>query len=85
MHIKAKLLRLEQHRHIQLLGLMYERSKNPANLRTFVRNTRGTARDTFHVERYRNNKHKNSPYYVENELWKNLLLDIVQSLTVQQF
>ena len=32
MHIKANLLSLEQRRNIQLLGLMFVHSKNPANI-----------------------------------------------------
>ena len=85
MHVKAKLLSLTQRRNIQLLGLMYEHSKNPANLRVYIRNTREADRNVFHVERYQNLKYKNSPYFVGCELWNNLPLDVIHSPTVQQF
>ena len=45
----------------------------------FARNTRGADRDTSYVERYRNNRYKNSPYYVGAELW-NTLYNCIKSI-----
>ena len=85
MHAKAKLLSLQQRRNIQLLGLMYTHKSNPANLRTFTRNTRGADRDTFHVERFQNCKYRNSPYFIGAELWKSIPLELTRSPTLFQF
>ena len=38
-----------------------------------------------HIERYQNNEYKNSPYYVGNELWNKLPLDVLQSQSLYQF
>ena len=85
MHIKANLLSLTQRRCVQLLGLMYNHSKNPEHLRVYIRNTREADHIVFRVERYENMKYKNSPYYVGSELWSDLPLDVVHSPTLQQF
>ena len=49
------------------------------NLIVPPRNTRAATRDQFYVERYKNIKYKNSPFYKGAELWKLLPMDIITS------
>ena len=85
MHNRSHLLSLEQRRIIQLLCLMYIHRRDPANLKIPVRNTREADRDIFKVERYKNCKYKNSPYYKGADIWKSLPLDISDSDCMFQF
>ena len=56
---------------------MFIHKENVDNLRIPERNTRAAQRDQFYVERYKNIKFKNSPFYKGAELWKLLPNDIV--------
>ena len=85
MHKKANLLSLEQRRTFQLLSLMYIHKGNRMNLIVPPRNTRAATRDQFYVERYKNIKYKNSPFYKGAELWKLLPMDIVTSGSLFEF
>ena len=85
LHVKAKLLSLEQRRLVQLLSLMFNHKKSLNVRRVHARNTRNALRFTFYTERYHNVKYKNSPYYIGSELWNSLPLATINSDTIFEF
>ena len=64
---------------------MYLHKNNVDNMRILNRNTRTARREHFHVERYNNNKYKNSPFYKGAELWDLLPSYITESESIFQF
>ena len=82
MHTKAKLLSLEQQHTFQLLSFMYMHKSNPVNLRQIARNTHAADRDQFYVERFSKCKYKKSQFYKGADLWKLLLVKIINSDTL---
>ena len=85
MHKNANLLSLDQRRKMQLLSLMFIHKTNHAVQRRFDRATRAADRYTFYLERYKNVKYKNSPYYKSSELWDSLPLMTINCDNVFEF
>ena len=85
LHVKAKLLSLEQRQKIQLLSLMYNHKKILNVRRVHARPTRNALRFTFYTKRFNNVKYKNSPYYKGSELWNDLPLETINSDTIFEF
>ena len=67
----------EQRRRIQLLLLMYKKSKNVFLHKIFPRNTRGSNRIVFKTDQYEGTLYKRSPYFVGTKLWNALPADII--------
>ena len=64
---------------------MYIHKQDPVDLRVAVRNTREADRDTFKLERYQNQKYKNSLYFKGAEMWKCLQIYVTRSDCLFQF
>ena len=76
LHIKSKLLSLEQRREKQLLMLMYIHSKN-INVRKIPgRETRNANKFTFKSAPKIGTKYGNSPFYRGTILWNKLERDV---------
>ena len=78
LHAKCRIVSLEQWRRIQLLLLMYKKSKDPSLHKVFPRNTRGSARIVFKTDQYEGTVYKRSPYFLGSKLWDKLPLDYIE-------
>ena len=74
-HAKCKIVSLEQQRRVQLLLLMYKKSKDPGLHKVFPRNTRASNRIVFKTDQYEGTLYKRSPYFLGSKLWNDLPLD----------
>ena len=72
LHNEFKILSLEQRRRIQLLKLLFYRSKNPALLKVPIRATRGNVKVKFDVMSRTTTKYLNSPFIRGTSLWDEL-------------
>ena len=78
LHARCKITSLEQRRRIQLLLLMYKKSKDISMLKVFPRNTRRSTRIVFRTDNYEGTLYKRSPYFQGCKFWDNLPLDVVE-------
>ena len=78
LHAKFKIISLEQRRRLQLLLLMYRKSKDVTMHKCFPRNTRGSRRIVFKTDSYEGSLYKHSPYFVGSKLWNALPQDIIE-------
>ena len=86
MHVKARLLSLEQRRQLQILSLMFIYKKRHTDVRRiFNRHTRAADRFAFVRERYNCVKYRNSPYYKGSLLWDTLPINARDSATMLEF
>ena len=77
LHSKFKIVSLEQQRRIQLLLLMYKKSKDISMYKVFPRDTRNSRRIVFRTDTYEGSLYKRSPYFVGSKLWDALPKDII--------
>ena len=84
-HLRAKLISLEQRRCIQLLTLLFVHGESHENVFEIpARNTRAANIRKYRTEIYKNAKYKNSPYYKAAKLWDTLPRHIRDSLTMSE-
>ena len=86
MHVRAKLLSLEQRRQRQILVMMfiYKQPHNDIH-RVYNRRTQSAEVYAFVEERYNCVKYRNSPYYIGSILWESLPLIVHTSETLIEF
>ena len=72
LHDRCKITSLEQRRCIQLLLLMYRKSKDNSLSKVFNRNTRQSNRFTFKTDSFEVTLYKRSPYYIGAKMWNDL-------------
>ena len=85
MHNEMGLISLEQRRSIQLLKLMYARSKKVECLKMPVRTLRGNCKIKFKLMSKCSGKYMNSPLYRGSILWDQLEESIQKSCTITKF
>ena len=85
LHERCKLGSLEQRRRVQLLLLMYHKSKDVTMLKVFPRNTRKSRRVVFRTDTYEGGLYKRSPYFQGCKLWDNLALDDIDLPDIYTF
>ena len=85
LHAKFKIVSLEQRRRIQLLSLMYKKSKDVTMHKVFPRNTRVSRRIVFKTDGYQGSLYKRSPYFVGSNLWDKLPLEIIEMPDIYSF
>ena len=78
LHDKCKISSLEQRRRVQLLQLMYKKSKDITLCKVFPRNTRESGRVVFKTDRFEVTLYKRSPYFVGTKLWSALPCSIIE-------
>ena len=78
LHVRCKIISLEPRRRIQLLLLMYKKSKDISMLKVFPRNTRRSTRIVFRTDNYEGTLYKRGPYFQGCKFWDNLPLDVVE-------
>ena len=76
MHKKAKLSSLEQRRCIQLLQLMYRKSKKFGVRKIGARNTRQNDKFVFKMDNKIGTKYSHSPFYKGNKIWDLLSIEV---------
>ena len=69
LHVKCNIISLEQRRRIQLLMLMYKKSKDVSLHKIFARNTRESDRIVFRIDQYEGSLYKRSPYFLGSKMW----------------
>ena len=79
LHLKCNIISLEQRRRIQLLLLMYKKSKDVSLHRVYPRNTRASQHVRFKTDNYEGTLYKRSPYFLGAKLWGELPLDIIEA------
>ena len=85
LHSRCNIVSLEQRRRIQLLLLMYKKSKDITRHKVFVRDTRISRRIVFKTDAYEGTLYKKSPYFVGAKLWDELALDVIELPDVYSF
>ena len=76
------LVSLEQRRNVQLLKLMYLRSKKENYIKKSIRALRGNIKVKFKLMSKCTGKYMNSPMYRRRTLWDTLPVDIQRSLSI---
>ena len=87
LHAQFKISSLEQRRRIQLLLLMYKKSKDRSLHKVFARNTRRSNRIVFNTDQYEGSLYKRSPYFQGCKLWDALPvcdIDVLDIFTFKQ-
>ena len=80
LHAKFKIVSLEQRRRVQLLLLIYKKSKDASMHKVFPRDTRISRRIVFRTDHYEGSLYKRlykRPYFVGSKLWDALPQDII--------
>ena len=72
LHTKCNIICLEQRRRIQLLLLIYKKSKDLSLKKVFPRNMRASNQFVFKTDHYEGTLYKRSPYFLGAKLWDNL-------------
>ena len=85
LHNRCKIVSLEQRRRVQLLLLMYKKSKNVLLHKIFPRNTRRSNRIVFKTDQYEGTLYKRSPYFVGTRLWNALQSDVIELPDIYTF
>ena len=85
LHHEMGLISIEQRRNIQLLKLMFIRSKKLENVKIPVRLLRGNCKIKFRLMTKRTGKYLNSPLYRGSILWDQLDENIQKSCTILEF
>ena len=78
--MEMKLVSLEQRRHVQVLILLYSRSKVPACIRKPARVLRGNAKFKFRLISRCSENYLNSPLYRGSISWNNIPSDVQHSM-----
>ena len=79
LHARCNIISLEQQRRIQLVQLMYKKSKDMALRKVFPRNIRGSNRIVFKTANYEGTLYKRSPYSLGDKLWDGLSASDIDS------
>ena len=85
LHDKCKIASLEQRRRVQLLLLMYKKSKDVFLHKVFPRNTRRSNRIVFKTDSYEGTLYKRSPYFVGTKLWNELKMETITLPDIYSF
>ena len=85
LHERCKITTLEQRRRIQLLLLMFKKSKDFTMHKVFPRNTRNSMRIVFKTDNYEGSLYKRSPYFVGSKLWDLLPREIIEIPDIYSF
>ena len=85
LHVKCKIISLEQRRRKQLLRLMYLLSKDENYVHVPGRMTRNANRIVFKVPTRMLTIYEHCPYYIGTVLWNELPQDIQESNTIYEF
>ena len=72
LHVKCNIISLEQCRRIQLLMIMYKKSKDLDLHKKFARNTRVSDRIVFKTDQFEGTLYKRSPYFIGSKMWDSL-------------
>ena len=83
--MQCKIVSLEQRRRLQLLMLMYKKSKDITMHKVFPLNTRLSTRIVFKTDAYEGTLYKRCPYFVCSKLWNDLAVDIIELAYVFAF
>ena len=78
LHERCKIGSLEQKRRIQLLLLMYHKSKDVTRLKAFPRSTRESRRIVFRTDSYEGGLYKRSPYFQGSKLCDKLAVEDIE-------
>ena len=85
LHARCKIVSLEQRRRIQLLLLMYKKSKDINLHKIFPRNTRASQRMVFKTDQYEGTLYKRSPYFIGCNYWNNLPIHDIELPDILSF
>ena len=85
LHNEIKVLSLEQRRQIQLLKLLFHRSKKQRHLKISARTTRGNMKVKFDIMSRTTTKYLNSPFLRGTVLWDKLPAEIQKTETIYKF
>ena len=85
LHKKCKIVSLEQRRRMQLLSLMYKKSKDLTLRKVFPRNTRESVRLVFKTDQYEGALDKRSPYFIGSKLWDALPISDIECPDIFSF
>ena len=85
LHTEFRILSLEQRRHVQLIKLLFYRSKKRRYLKVPVRNTRGNTKVKFNVMSRTTTKYLNSPFVRGTSIWDKLPVDMQKCDTIGEF
>ena len=77
LHDPSKIISLEQRRRIQLLVLMYTKSKDVTMHKVFANDTRNSRRIVFKTDSKEGGLYKRSPYFIGTKLWNLLPNDVI--------
>ena len=85
LHSRANLDLLSSRREMQLLGLMYDISKDPSYVLPLRANTRQADRITFTTEIVKCDTYQKSPFYIGTGLWNKLPADVQKKQSRAEF
>ena len=85
LHVKCKIINLEQRMRIQLLWLMFLLSRDTKFLRVPNRVTRSANKIVFKVPTKVLPIYEHSPYYIGTKLWNELSITVQESVDVYAF
>ena len=85
LHDRCKIALLEQRRRVQLLLLMYKKSKDVFLHKVFPRNTRRSNKIVFKTDSYEGTLYKRSPYFVGTKLWNELKMETITLPDIYSF
>ena len=85
LHARCNITTLEQRRRIQLLLLMYKKSKDIGLHRVYPINTRASHPIVFKADHYEGTLYKRSPYFVGAKLWDTLPVEDIDVPCIFEF
>ena len=85
LHNEFKIISLEQRRQVQLLKLIFVRSKNQTYLKVSVRETRGNVKVKFDIMSRTTTKYLNSPFLRGTVLWDKLPVETQKAESMYEF
>ena len=85
LHARCNIISLEQRCRIQLLLLMFKKSKDVCLHKVFNRNTRASNCIVFKTDQYEGTLYKRSPYFVGAKLWDELPRDVIKLPCIFEF
>ena len=85
LHERCKIVSLEQRRRIQLLIMMYRKSKDNTLRKVFIRNTRESTRFTFKTDSFEGALYKRSPYFIGAKMWMDLPIEYLDLPDIYSF
>ena len=85
LHIESNIQILEQRQKLQLLKLMYYKSKIVTNIKVASRPTRAGDNIVFRIPTKCTTKYLNSPYYIGAQLWSKARGDVQRAANIFEF